>query len=142
MRRQATVLLASLGVGLLSACDLAPVYNPPQFILPASYQGSAPFTVAHPDKELSPRGDWWTLFGDEQLNQLEDQLGRANPTLQAAADSYAQARSLAAEAQSSLSPQVSAEAGTSENKTSVNRLFRSPNSNAPIREASNQFGAA
>jgi outer membrane protein TolC len=76
------------------------------------------------------------------LNQLEDQQGRANPTLQAAADVYAQARSLAAEAQSSLSPQVSAEAGVSENKESVNRLFRSPNSNGPIREASNQFGAA
>jgi multidrug efflux system outer membrane protein len=142
MRRQATALLASLGVGLLSACDLAPVYNPPQFILPASYQGSAPFTVAHPDKELSPRGDWWTLFGDEQLNQLEDQLGRANPTLQAAADSYAQARSLAAEAQSKLSPQVSANAGVSENKTSVHRLFRLPRSTAPIREASNTYGAA
>jgi NodT family efflux transporter outer membrane factor (OMF) lipoprotein len=142
MRRYATALLASLGVGLLSACDLAPVYNPPQFILPASYQGSAPFAVAHPEEALSPRGDWWTLFGDEQLNQLEEQLGRANPTLQAAADAYAQARALAGEAQSELSPQVSANAGTSENKSSVHRLFRIPTSTAPIREASNTYGAA
>jgi outer membrane protein, multidrug efflux system len=142
MRRHATALLASLVVGLLSACDLAPVYNPPQFILPASYQGSAPFTVAHPEQDLSPRGDWWTLFGDEQLNQLEDQLGHSNPTLQAAADAYAQARSLASEAQSKLAPQVSANAGVSENKTSVHRLFRLPRSTAPIREASNTWGAA
>jgi NodT family efflux transporter outer membrane factor (OMF) lipoprotein len=82
------------------------------------------------------------LFGDEQLNQLEDQLGRANPTLQAAADAYGQARSLAAEAQSALSPQVSASAGMSENKSSVNRLFRNPTSIAPIRESSNQIGVA
>ena len=75
MKRHATALVASLGVGLLSGCDLAPVYEPPHFILPASYQGSGPFTVARPDEALSPRGDWWTLFGDEQLNQLEDQLG-------------------------------------------------------------------
>ena len=142
MKRYATALVASLGVGLLSGCDLAPVYDPPHFILPASYQGSAPFGVAHPEEALSPRGDWWTLFGDEQLNQLEDQLGRENPTLQAAADAYAQARSLAAEAQSASSPQVSASAGTSENKSSVNRLFRNPNSTAPIREASNQWGVA
>ena len=142
MKRHAAALIASLGAGLLSGCDLAPVYDPPHFILPDSYQGSGPFAVAHPDEALSPRGDWWTLFGDEQLNQLEDQLGRANPTLQAAADAYAQARSLAAEAQSALSPQVSASAGVSENKESVNRLFRSPNSTAPIREASNQFGVA
>ena len=142
MKRHATALVASLGVVLLSGCELAPVYDPPHFILPASYQGSAPFGVAHPDEALSPRGDWWTLFGDEQLNQLEDQLGRANPTLQAAADAYAQARSLAAEAQSALSPQVNASAGTSENKSSVNRLFRNPTSTAPIRESANQIGAA
>ncbi|HEV7441955.1 MAG TPA: efflux transporter outer membrane subunit [Steroidobacteraceae bacterium] len=142
MKRHATALVASLGVVLLSGCELAPVYDPPHFILPASYQGSAPFGVAHPDAALSPRGDWWTLFGDEQLNQLEDQLGRANPTLQAAADAYGQARSLAAEAQSALSPQVSANAGMSENKSSVNRLFRNPTSIAPIRESSNQIGVA
>src|ERR1700722_12949105 len=140
MKRRATTLVAALSAGLLSGCNLAPVYDPPHFDLPVSYQGSDHFRVANPDEALSPRGDWWTLFGDEQLNQLEDQLGRANPTLQAAADVYAQARSLAAEAQSSLSPQVSAQAGVSENKGSVNRLFRSPNSTAPIREASNQIG--
>jgi outer membrane protein, multidrug efflux system len=141
MKRYAAALIASLGVGL-SGCNLAPVYDPPHFILPDSYQGSGPFRVAHPDEALSPRGDWWTLFGDEQLNQLEDQLGRANPTLQAAADAYAEARSLAAEAQSALSPQVSANAVVSENKESVNRLFRSPTSRAPLQEASNQIGAA
>jgi NodT family efflux transporter outer membrane factor (OMF) lipoprotein len=142
MRRSAAALFVSLGVGLLSGCNLAPVYDPPQFILPDSYQGSAPFGVAHPDEVLSSRGDWWTLFGDARLNQLEEQLGRANPTLQAAADAYAQARSLAAEAQSGLSPQVSANASTSENKSSEHRLFRSSTSRAPIQEASNEIGAA
>jgi NodT family efflux transporter outer membrane factor (OMF) lipoprotein len=142
VKRHATALVASFGVVLLSGCELAPVYDPPHFILPASYQGSGPFRVAHPDEALSPRGDWWTLFGDEQLNQLEDQLGRANPTLQAAADAYGQARSLAAEAQSALSPHVNASAGMSENKSSVNRLFRNPTSPAPIRESSNQIGVA
>jgi outer membrane protein, multidrug efflux system len=142
MKRYAAALVASFGVGLLAGCNLAPVYEPPQFILPESYHGSGPFQIANPDEALSPRADWWTLFGDKQLNDLEDQLGRANPTLAAAADAYAQARSLAAEAQSKLSPQVSGSAGTSENKESVNRLFRSPTSRAPIREASNQFGVA
>ena len=142
MKPRATALIASFGVVLLSGCELAPVYDPPHFILPQAYQGSAPFTVAQPDEALSPRGDWWTLFGDPQLNQLEDQLGRANPTLQAAADAYGQARSLAAEAQSALSPQVSASAGVSQNKESVNHLFRNPNSTVPVRETANQIGAA
>jgi multidrug efflux system outer membrane protein len=142
MKRYAAALVASLAVGLLGGCDLAPVYEPPHFILPESYHGSGPFQVANPDEALSSRGDWWTLFGDKQLNELEDQLGRANPTLAAAADAYAQARSLAAQAQSKLSPQVDGSAGTSDNKESVNHLFRSPTSRAPIRQASNQFGVA
>jgi len=141
MKCRPPVMIVALGLWLLAGCDLAPVYDPPHFILPESYQGSGPFRVANPDEALSPRGDWWTLFGDEQLNQLEDQLGRANPTLAVAADAYAQARSLAAEAQSKMSPQVSANAGVSENKESVNHLFRSPTSGGPIREASNQWGA-
>ena len=140
MKRRVPALLASLGVGLLAGCNLVPVYDPPHFILPESYQGSGPFGLANPDAALSPRGDWWTLLGDPQLNQLEDQLGRANPTLQAAADLYAQARSLAAEAQSALSPQVDANALTSENKESVHHLFRNPTSRGPIRDASNQIG--
>ena len=143
MKRRPTALISSaVCAALLSGCDLAPVYDPPHFILPASYKGSGPFTVANPDEALSPRGDWWTLFDDPELNQLEDQLGTANPTLQAAVDAYAEARSLAAQAQSGLSPQVSASAGVSENKQSVDRLFRSPVAHSPIREASNQFGVA
>src|ERR1700739_1684713 len=113
--RAIALLAVSLGVALLSGCDLAPVYDPPHFALPESYQGSGPFTVANPDEALSPRGGWWTLFGDPDLNQLEDQLGHANPTLQAAADAYAEARSLAAQAQSALAPQVNASAAVSDN---------------------------
>lgn len=136
------VLAAALAGTLITGCDLAPAYDRPHFILPESYQGSGPFTVAHPEQALSPRGDWWTLFGDSDLNQLEDQLGSANPTLQAAADAYAEARALAGEAQASLAPQVSASAAVSDNKSSVHRLFRNPSSPAPVRETSNQWGLA
>jgi outer membrane protein, multidrug efflux system len=143
MKARFTALIVSaVAAALLSGCDLAPVYDPPHFILPQSYQGSAPFTVANPDAALSPRGDWWTLFEDPELNRLEGQLDRANPTLRAAVDTYAQARALAAEAQSAGLPQVSAQAGVSANKTSVNRLYRLPTSRAPIREASNEWGIA
>lgn len=143
MKVRIAALIASLvAAPLLSGCELAPAYDPPHFILPQSYAGSTPFTVANLDAELSPRGDWWTLFADPELNRLEEQLGRANPTLQASVDTYAQARALAAEAQSVRSPQVSGQAGVSNNKTSVDRLFRLPTSRGPIREASNQFGIA
>ncbi|MDB6158235.1 MAG: hypothetical protein JWO04_1941 [Gammaproteobacteria bacterium] len=140
MRRGVRALIASLGVALLCSCDLAPVYEPPHFLLPESYQGSVPFRLAHPDEVLSPRGDWWTLLGDTHLNQLEDQLGRANPTLQAAAEAYTQARALAAEAQSRLYPQVSTRGLISDNKESAHRLFS--NGGGSKEQASSQIDAA
>ena len=78
--------------GMLAGCNLAPVYDPPHTLLPEFYQGSGAFRVAQPEEALSPRGDWWTLFGDDELNRLEEQLGRENPTLAAAAEIYTQDR--------------------------------------------------
>jgi multidrug efflux system outer membrane protein len=130
--------IASFAVAVLSGCNLAPVYDPPHYLLPDSYQGSGAFRVAQPQDAVSLRGDWWTLFGDEQLNQLEEQLGRENPTLAAAAEVYTQARDLAAEAQSRLYPQIGAQAWVSDNRESAHHLFSA--TNVPKEEASNVIG--
>jgi NodT family efflux transporter outer membrane factor (OMF) lipoprotein len=105
-------------------------------VLPDSYKGSEPFQIAQPDQSLSPRGDWWTMFNDPSLNQLEQQLETDNPNLQAALERYTQARDLAAEAQSQLYPQVSIQGTLSDNKQSVNRLFRG-STTTPNIQASN-----
>jgi multidrug efflux system outer membrane protein len=134
------VRLAALSAVLLSGCDLAPVYDPPHLLLPDSYQGTSPFQVAHPEAELSSRGDWWVLFGDPELNKLEDELQHANPTLEAAAETYNQARDLAAEALSQLAPQIGIDGGVSDNKQSANRLFRG--GGGPNVQASNEIDGA
>jgi multidrug efflux system outer membrane protein len=135
MNRLCTALAVA---AVLSGCDLAPVYDPPHTLLPDSYQGSGAFGVAQPQDALSPRGDWWTLFGDEQLNRLEEQLNRENPNLEAAAEVYAQARDLAAEAQSQLYPQIGAQALVSDNRESAHHLFSTIN--VAKEEASNVIG--
>jgi outer membrane protein, multidrug efflux system len=127
------------GVSLLSGCNLAPRYDPPHFVVPESYQGSAPFRPAHPDS-ATLREDWWTLFGDTQLDRLEEELARANPTLQAAAEAYTQARDLAAEAQSVLYPQLGLAASVSDNRQSEHRLFRAGDSGRNV-ESSNVLAA-
>jgi outer membrane protein, multidrug efflux system len=126
---------ALAGAGFLAGCNLAPTYDPPHTLLPDSYQGSGAFRVAQPEEALSPRGDWWTLFGDEQLNQLEEQLGRENPTLAAAGEIYTQARDLAGEAQSRLYPQIGLQALVSDNRESAHHLFSAYSQ--PRQEASN-----
>ena len=139
MKPLPATLIVSLGVGVLAGCDLAPVYDSPHFLLPKSYQGTGPFRVARPE-ELSPRGDWWKLFGDERLDELEDELDRTNPTLMAAAEAYTQARDLAAEAQSRLYPQIGAQALVSENRESAHHLFSAIA--GPKQEASNVIAVA
>jgi multidrug efflux system outer membrane protein len=124
--------------GILAGCNLAPTYDPPHTLLPDSYQGSDAFRVAQPEEALSPRGDWWTLFGDEQLNRLEEQLIRENPNLQAATEVYTQARDLAAAAQSHLYPWIGAQALASDNRESAHHLFST--TNVPQQEASNAIG--
>ncbi|MDB5411156.1 MAG: hypothetical protein JWL84_6068 [Rhodospirillales bacterium] len=137
-RRSTYLALAAL-IGLCS-CDLAPAYVPPQYVLPADYKGSGPFKVARPRDTLS-RGPWWERFNDDLLNQFEQQLTTDNPDLAALAEQYTQARDLAAEARSQLFPQVGANGLLSDNRESRHRLFRSPNSTAPLEEASNEIMA-
>src|SRR3984885_10376291 len=137
MKGWCTVLAVA---GTLAGCDLAPTYDPPHTLLPDSYQGSGAFRVAQPEDALSPRGDWWTLFGDEQLNRLEEQLNRENPNLEAAAEVYTQARDLAAEAQSRLYPQIGVQALVSDNRESAHHLFSTPTQ--PRQEGSNVIQGA
>lgn len=41
--------------------DLAPTYEPPEYVVPVSWKGSSPFVEASPsDGEL--RSDWWMLL--------------------------------------------------------------------------------
>ncbi|MGO8915225.1 MAG: efflux transporter outer membrane subunit [Stellaceae bacterium] len=138
-RRPAYLALATL-FGLCG-CDLAPAYAPPHYVLPADYKGSGPFTIAHP-RDTLPRGPWWERFGDALLNQLERQLAADNPDLAALAEQYTQARDLAAEARSQLFPQLGVNGLLSDNRESRHRLYRSPNSTAPLEEPSNEILAA
>jgi multidrug efflux system outer membrane protein len=107
----------------LSGCDLAPIYHPPNPILPATYHGTGPFVVAQPQDQL-PRGPWWHVFGDPVLSDLEQRVDVNNPTLQAAAEAYTQARDIAAEARAGLYPQIASQVLLSENKQSAHRVFR------------------
>src|SRR5271154_339627 len=132
--------IASLAVAVLVGCDLAPVYDPPHYVLPASYQGSEPFEVAQPQEALLPRGNWRALLGEERLNEPEGNWEHSNPTLQAAAETYTQARDLAAEAESRLYPQLGAQALVSDNRQSAHHLFSS--GPGPNEEASNLIGGA
>ncbi|MDG6093567.1 efflux transporter outer membrane subunit [Acetobacter sp. AN02] len=110
-------------MAMLSGCDLAPQYKPPQFIVPASWNGQAPFAKATPADTQIPT-DWWTLFSDPVLNDLESRAVAQNADLQAAAERFTQARSLVMRARADLLPHFGLAFGASDNKQSADALFR------------------
>jgi multidrug efflux system outer membrane protein len=113
----------------LSACswfpavDLAPKYEPPQYVVPESWHGSSPFVKVNPsDDQLRP--DWWKLYGDPVLDRLIEQAIDANPDLQAAAERFVQARDEMMKARSQYLPRLGTGFEASNNRQSDHRLFR------------------
>ena len=68
-------------------------------------QGIRQLEVAGP-KDTIVRGQWWSVFQDAQLNDLEDRVDRGNQTIAAAAANYEAARAIVRESRSQYFPSV------------------------------------
>lgn len=84
--------VASMGLMvLLGGCMVGPKYTVPTAPAPPAFKEGGPdgfkenadWQVAKPADAI-PRGAWWTIFNDPQLNALEPQVETANQTLKAA----------------------------------------------------------
>ncbi|MET0497740.1 MAG: efflux transporter outer membrane subunit [Steroidobacteraceae bacterium] len=103
MKRNVAALLCC---SLLSACNLAPVYAPAKMTIPESFREEPGWRVAMPADDVA-RGEWWKLFDDTVLDDLQQRLTISNQTLAAAKAAYDQARALVREQRASLLPVVS-----------------------------------
>lgn len=101
----------------LNACSVAPDFKLPDLSVPDTYKEQkvqsdlAPITDAASWKEAKPleeanRGQWWKIFEDAKLNELEQQAMASNPTLQAALARVEQARALVRANASTLLPTI------------------------------------
>ena len=115
---------------LLSGCNFAPPYAPPPVEVPVKYKeggkGSGAWQEARPRDDL-PRGSWWCALGDHVLNELEEQVDAANPTLAAAVASFDQSQAYSARVASGLLPHVDLDNSLTANKESQHRPFRKSN---------------
>jgi len=91
---------------LLIGCSLSPTYRKPQVDIPASFKEEPGWQVAAPADDVA-RGEWWKLFNDPVLNDLQRQVLVSNQNLAAAKAAYDQSRGLVRELRSSLLPVVS-----------------------------------
>ena len=81
------------------------VASPPAFkeLTPADFSNTDGWKVAQP-KDDALRGNWWEIFGDKELNALEDQVKITNQNIAAAAANFQVARSLVKQAESQYYP--------------------------------------
>jgi len=93
----------------LSACAVGPDYVQPSMQMPVEYKefakapDDAVWKIADP-QDMQARGQWWLIFNDPQLNQLEDQLNISNQTIINAKANYQQAHAMVNEARAAFFP--------------------------------------
>ena len=97
-----TVLALALA---LAGCAIGPDYQRPETAPSAEFKQAAGWKSAAP-ADTALRGDWWTLYGDAELDALIERLNANNQSLASAEAQYRQARALARGARASFFPSV------------------------------------
>ncbi|MCO7572939.1 efflux transporter outer membrane subunit [Pseudomonas chlororaphis] len=117
--------LAALLLLALHGCSLAPQYQVPPIDLPAHYReqdSDGPWHPATTPQVLAEQ--WWLLYQDPQLDDLQQRLLRANPDLAAALAHYDAAQAYASQLHAGLFPQISASAQPLRQRQSDSRPLR------------------
>lgn len=120
----APMLLAALA--LLAACSLTPEYHKPDAPQIAAFKEAQTLTESERGtwKEARPpeavaRGEWWMVFNDATLNDLEQQALVANQDLKAAAARVEEARAMNRAARSEELPSIDGGVGATRQKVSA-----------------------
>src|ERR1700758_1995628 len=120
--KKLSLAAAALVCSLLDGCAVGPDYKRPAAPVPAidAYKTQAPWRAAAP-KDSLPKGNWWEVFNDPELNAYEQQLLAANQSLLASKDRLEEARSLARVTSAAFFPQATVDPNAPRNRYSGNR---------------------
>ena len=122
---------------VLCACTVGPDYVRPTVQTPATYketaQESGAWKVAAPG-DVKSRGKWWEVFGDAELNALEEQVSVSNQSLKVAEANYAQARALAQQARAGYLPTATVGAAALRTRQSENMPARTIQTIGPTND--------
>ncbi|SAK43106.1 RND efflux system outer membrane lipoprotein [Caballeronia arationis] len=129
VRFPALALAAAMTL-LVAGCAVGPDYQRPSAAVPATYK-EAPegWKVAQP-ADRADRGNWWSIYDDPQLDELEARLNASNQSIAQFAAAYRQARALVGEARAAYFPTVGLSASGSRSGTGTNARNTSTGSNS------------
>ena len=133
----APLLLVALTLG---GCAVGPDYHRPDAPMAAAWKTEAGWQAGNPrDGEL--KGAWWKMFGDAQLDALQEQALKSGQTMIIAQTRVDQARAQANVAHSAFFPTVGLQGGVTRNRTSAARPLTNYNAtNTSVVQ--NDFNAA
>ncbi len=114
------LLLATAATGFAAWPSVGPNYQRPDASSPSAFHDAGDggdWKTAEPADDFA-RGEWWKLFEDPALNELEAAALSANQDIRAAASRVEQARAAAGVARGSYWPQVAADGSLVREQTS------------------------
>ncbi len=118
--------LSLVTLAFLTGCAVGPDYKRPEATtIPAAYTGvtntgaTNVWKIAQPQGQL-PKGNWWEIFGDPELNTLEVQAADANQQLKIAVARFAEARAEMDVTRAGLFPNVALSGSATRQQTSPN----------------------
>ena len=118
---------------LLAGCKVGPKYVVPSAPVPPAYKELGPdafketgdWVHAKPIDAL-PRGTWWTIFNDAELNALEPRVEPANQNLRQANDNLLAARAEVVVRKADRYPTIGIDANTTNNRYNPNLPYFNP----------------
>jgi multidrug efflux system outer membrane protein len=91
---------------LLAGCEVGPDYHQPSVPMTTTYKETpSTWKKAEPQDAIS-KGDWYTIFKDPKLNELEDLAQHQNQNLRAAQARVSESRALARQSEADLMPEI------------------------------------
>jgi multidrug efflux system outer membrane protein len=112
--------LSALAV-VVSGCMVGPNYHKPSAPVPPAFTEPPPSTPAPIDPKAISYQDWWKVFHDTRLDDLETQANAANQDIKIAIAHVDEASAATSIAHSYLLPTVAAAPNVSRNREAQNR---------------------
>jgi outer membrane protein, multidrug efflux system len=124
--RVSTARLSVSAIGLvmvmaLSGCAVGPKYQRPSASVPTQFKESSAPAIQQTGTPSIAYNNWWLVFNDSTLNQLESDADAANQDIRVAVARVDQAEAAARYSRSFLSPTLSIGASASRTREAQNR---------------------
>jgi len=121
LRRAARRVLPLVILATAPGCQylsVGPVYHRPSLEVPESYQEAKDWKPAEP-QDTKPRGNWWDLYDDPDLDALMRQVAVSNQNVRLAAARYDQAVALLGNARSGYFPTITADVSSTRSQNAL-----------------------